>query len=149
MPIRTGPRSPPPGRVSLPCAERGPAIRYELAPDIQARCADVVRTLGLRHIDLDKVVCVRSRGSSARRVIARCHGMGKVLQVAFRLQPGYVLEFISERFDRLPDSEQTRTIIHELMHIPKAFGGGFRFHDHVTARNVQAMLDAYRQAKKG
>jgi predicted metallopeptidase len=124
-------------------------IRYEIAEDIQTRFADIVRTLGLHHIDLDKVVCVRSRGSSARRIIARCHGMSKVLQVALRIKAFYVLEFISERFDRLSEMDQTRTIIHELMHIPKNFGGGFRFHDHVTARNVQAMLDTYLRAKKG
>lgn len=74
--------------------------------------------------------------------------MSKVLQVAFRLEAVYVLEFLSERFDRLKEPDQTRTIIHELMHIPKNFGGGFRFHDHVTAHNVQAMLDAYLRAKK-
>jgi predicted metallopeptidase len=74
--------------------------------------------------------------------------MSKVLQVALRAEPVYVLEFLSERFDRLGEKDQTRTIIHELMHIPKNFGGGFRFHDHVTARNVEATLDAYLRAKK-
>ena len=74
--------------------------------------------------------------------------MSKVLQVALGIKAVYVLEFISERFDRLGEIERTRTIIHELMHIPKNFGGGFRFHDHVTARNVQAMLDAYLRAKR-
>jgi predicted metallopeptidase len=123
-------------------------MRYEVADDIQARFEDIVRTLGLRHIDLDKVVCLRSRGSSARRIIARCHGMSKVLQVALGIKAFYVLEFISERFDRLSEMDQARTIIHELMHIPKNFGGGFRYHDHVTVRNVQAMLDAYLRAKK-
>ncbi len=123
-------------------------IRYEIADDIQARFADIVRTLNLRHIDLDRVVCVRSCGSSARRVIARCHGMSKVLQIAMRIKPFYVLEFISERFDGLTEQDRDETIIHELMHIPKNFGGGFRFHDHVTARNVKEMLERYRAAKK-
>jgi len=54
-------------------------IRYEIANDIQIRFADIVRTLGFHHIDLEKVVCLRSHGSSARRVVARCHGMSKVL----------------------------------------------------------------------
>jgi len=122
-------------------------IRYEIADDIQARFADIVRTLDLRHIDLEKVVCLRSRGSTARRVIARCHGMSKVLQIALRIRAFYVLEFISERFDALSARDQDETIIHELMHIPKNFGGGFRFHDHVTARNVRQMLDEYYDTK--
>jgi predicted metallopeptidase len=122
-------------------------IRYKIANDIQARFADIVRTLDLRHIDLDKVVCIRSFGSSARRVIARCHGMSKVLQIAMRIKAFYVLEFISERFDGLSENDRDETIIHELMHIPKNFGGGFRFHDHVTAKNVKLMLEQYHAAK--
>jgi predicted metallopeptidase len=122
-------------------------ITYEIADDIQARFADIVHTLGLHHINLDKVVCVRSFGSSARRVIARCHGMSKVLQIAMRIKAFYVLEFISERFDKLGDKEQEETIIHETMHIPKNFGGGFRYHDHVTVNNVKSMLEKYRSAK--
>jgi predicted metallopeptidase len=123
-------------------------IRYEIADDIQARFADIVRTLDLRHIDLDKVVCLRSFGSSARRVIARCHGMSKVLQIAMGIKAFYVLEFISERFDGLSDRDQEETIIHELMHIPKNFGGGFRFHDHVTVKNVKGMLEQYHAARR-
>lgn len=123
-------------------------ISYEIANDIQARLTDIVRTLNLAYIDLDKVVCVRSHGSSARRVIARCHGMSKVLQIAMRIKAFYVLEFISERFDKLEDAEQEETIIHELMHIPKNFGGGFRHHGLVSVKNVKRMHEQYRKAKK-
>jgi predicted metallopeptidase len=124
-------------------------IRYEIAEDIQTCFKDIVRTLNLTHIDLDQVVCVRSYGSSARRVIARCHGTSKVLQMAMRIKAFYVLEFISERFDKLDKKEQEETIIHELMHIPKNFGGGFRHHDHVSEGNVKSMHERYQQAKKG
>jgi predicted metallopeptidase len=128
--------------------KRKKSIRYEIAADIQTRFADIVRTLNLDHIELDKVVCVRSYGSSARRLIARCHGMSKVLQIAMQMKAFYVLEFLSERFDRLDDKEQEETIIHELMHIPKNFGGGFRHHDHVSEKNVRAMQKQYRRAKR-
>jgi len=123
-------------------------IRYEIADDIQERFADIVRTLNLDHIDLDKVVCVRSYGSSTRRVVARCHGMSKVLQIAMRIKAFYVLEYLSERFDKLDDKEQEKTIIHELMHIPKNFGGGFRHHDHVSEENIKSIQERYRDAKK-
>jgi len=123
-------------------------IRYEIADDIQKCFADIVRTLNLAYIDLDKVVCVRSYGSSARRIIARCHGMSKVLQIAMQIKAFYVLEFISERFDKLDDEEQEETIIHELMHIPRNFGGGFRHHDYVSEENVKLMHKQYRKAKK-
>ncbi len=123
-------------------------IRYEIADDIQERFADIVRTLNLDHIDLDKVVCVRSYGSSTKRVVARCHGMSKVLQIAMRIKAFYVLEYLSERFDKLDDKEQEKTIIHELMHIPKNFGGGFRHHDHVSEENIKSIQKRYRDAKK-
>jgi predicted metallopeptidase len=122
-------------------------IRYEMARDIQERFTDIVRTLNLSHIDLDKVVCIRSYGSSARRVIARCHGMSKVLQIAMGIKAFYVLEFLSERFDKLDEKEKEETIIHELMHIPKNFGGGFRHHDHVSALNVRSLHEQYRKVK--
>jgi len=123
-------------------------IRYEMTDDIQRRLADILRILNLNHIDLDRVVCVKSYGSSAKRIIARCHGMSKVLQIAMRMKAFYVLEFISERFDKLDDKEQEETIIHELMHIPKNFGGGFRHHDHVSEGNVKSMQEQYRKALK-
>lgn len=124
-------------------------IRYEVANDIQRRLVDIIQTLNFSHIDLDRIVCVRSYGSSTRRVIARCHGMSKVLQIAMKMRAFYVLEFISERFDRLDEQEQEETIIHEIMHIPKNFGGGFRHHDHVSEGNVKSMQRQYRNAKKG
>ena len=122
-------------------------MRYEVAPDIQARFADIVRTLGLGHIDLERVVCLRSRGSSARRVVARCHGMSKVLQVAMSSKALYALEFVSERFDRLDDGAKEEVIIHELLHIPKNFGGGFRHHDVVTDKKIMLTREQYRRAK--
>lgn len=123
-------------------------IRYEAAGDIQIRLADIVRTLNLGHIDLDRVSCIRSYGSTTKRVLARCHGMSKVLQIAMGTKAFYVLEFLSERFDKLTHSEQEETIIHELLHIPKNFGGGFRHHDLVSDGNVKAMQKRYRKAKQ-
>jgi predicted metallopeptidase len=123
-------------------------IRYEIADDIQERFVSIVRTLNLDHIDWEKVVCVRSYGSATKRVVARCHGLSKVFQLAMRIKAFYVLEFLSERFDPLDEREQEKTIIHELMHIPRNFGGGFRHHDHVTAKNVKSMQEKYRSAKK-
>ncbi len=127
--------------------KRSGNIRYEVAPDLQARFADIVQTLDLRHVDLERVVCLRSHGSSARRVVARCHGMSKVLQVALKTKALYVLEFISERFDKLGEEGKEEVIIHELLHIPKNFGGGFRHHDVVTDKKIKLTREQYRRAK--
>jgi predicted metallopeptidase len=40
--------------------------------------------------------------------------------------------------------EQDKTLIHELMHIPKSFGGGFIHHNIVTDRNVNKLYRIYK-----
>jgi predicted metallopeptidase len=123
-------------------------IKYELAPDIQEQVDDIAKTLFL-HVRLDSVVCIRSYGSSSRGTIARCHAMGKAMQIALQRKGFYVIEVISKRFDRLPEIDKTRTLIHELMHIPKSFGGGFIHHNIVHDKNVEKEYQRYVNLKKG
>lgn len=122
-------------------------IRYDLAPDVAARIQQITRFLEFTHIDPERVICVRSHGSTSRTTLARCHALPKILQLALGQRPAYVVEVLAETFDRLPEGEQTKTLIHELMHIPRNFGGGFRNHrPHVTRRRVDRMYEAYRRA---
>jgi len=37
----------------------------------------------------------------------------------------------------MSEIDQIKTLIHELMHIPKSFGGGFRHHDFVCEKNIE------------
>ena len=122
-------------------------MKYEYAPDLQAKAEEISKIL-FPHVKLDFIKCIRSYGSSSRGTIARCHALGKVMQKAMNLKAFYALEFISERFDRMNSEEQTKVIIHELMHIPFAFGGGFKHHDHVTERNVEMHYKTYVNLKK-
>jgi len=114
-------------------------IKYFRAPDIEERMLDIITALDMDHINPARVVCIRSRGSSARRTIARCHAMPRIMQAALETPPHYIIEVIAEQFDSMPQDEQTKTLIHELMHIPKSFGGGFKFHDVVNRMNVENM----------
>ena len=125
-------------------------MRYEFAVDIQEKAEDICKVL-FPHIRIGRVRCFRSYGTSSRRTIARCHALGKIMQKALDLKAFYVLEFLSERFDKLNVEEQIKVIIHELMHIPKTFGGGFKHHDFVTDRNVNLMYGEYKKwrNKKG
>ncbi len=59
----------------------------------------------------------------------------------------YLIEAISEKFDKLPSEEQLKVIIHELMHIPKSFGGGFIHHDKVNEKSVRMMYEKYLNLK--
>ena len=121
-------------------------IRYERAPDIQQRVGRISRQLGLKHIN-ERVVCVRSRGSRARYTVARCHAMSRVFQFALGVDMHYVIEVISETFDTMSEPEQTRTLIHELLHIPKAFGGGLKGHKNMR-RKVNSLYRQLQQLEK-
>ncbi len=119
-------------------------IEYHLAEDIDERIKEILRKLGMTHIDETRLICVRSKGSGSKRVIARCHGLSRVMQLALKLRPHYVIEVLAERFDQLNHEEQTKVLIHEILHIPHSFGGGFRAHrPFVTRAKVQRMYDQF------
>lgn len=121
-------------------------MKYAYAFDLQQIAEDISKKM-FSHIQIDKIKCFRSYGSSTRGTIARCHTIGKLMQLAIGVDPHYALEFISERFDKMNKEEQVKVIVHELMHIPNAFGGGFRHHDHVTLRNVDKVYKEYKRIK--
>ena len=113
-------------------------IQYGLAEDVDLRVKEIIRKLKMTHIDETRVICLRSKSSGSRRVIARCHGLPRIMQVALNKKPHYVIEILSERFDRLSREDQTKVLIHEILHIPHRFGGGFRAHkSYVTRAKVQ------------
>jgi predicted metallopeptidase len=62
-----------------------------------------------------------------------------------------VIEVISERYDKLSETEKEKTLIHELLHIPKGFTGGFRPHrgyvDKKTVDLLHRKLQEQRKAK--
>ena len=122
-------------------------IRYEKAGDLQQQINEIAINL-FPHVKLDSVVCLRSFGSTSRGTIERCNALGKAMQLALGRKGFYVIEAISGRFDRLSKEEQIKTLIHELMHIPKSFGGGFIHHDVVCSRNVEKMYERYVNLKK-
>ena len=118
-------------------------MKYEFAEDIQRKAEKIARVL-FPHVKLGYFKSIRSYGSKSN-AIARCHALGKVMQKAMGVKAFYALEFIAERFDKMSEENQVKTIIHELMHIPKSFGGGFKHHDYVTERNVNKLYQEYRK----
>ncbi len=118
-------------------------IKYYKAPDIEMTVREVFAKLGMDH-DISRVACIRSRGSQSRRTLARCHTISKAVQTGLDIKAHYVIEVISENFDKLSDEEKVKTIIHELMHIPKAFGGGFKGHGYVNRRTVDGMYSKFK-----
>lgn len=128
-------------------------MKYEMAPDLDKRAHEIIDSLEYNHVDKNRIACIRSYGSKTRGTVARIHGSGKVFDFALGIKPCYVIEFLSEKFDRMNSEEQAKTILHEIMHIPHNFGGGFRHHKpYVNARTVNReygkFLDVKRESKK-
>jgi predicted metallopeptidase len=124
-------------------------IEYFDAPDIKKRILQIIELLKFEHVQLDKVHFIRSRGSKSERTIARIHGLGRIWQEALRTEPTYILEVIHELFDFAPKEIQDKTLIHEVLHIPHGFKGGFRHHkNYVTKENVDTWYKRYLQILK-
>jgi predicted metallopeptidase len=117
-------------------------IKYQIAEDLQKAVNEIAELL-FPHVRVEDVVCMRSHGSTSRGTIARCHALGKAMQLALGRKGFYLIEVISERFDKMPEEERIKTLIHELMHIPKSFGGGFIHHNVVHEKNVKMMYNKY------
>lgn len=114
-------------------------INYEQDPEIKCKVEDIVRKLELEHVDISRIACFKSQGSSSRRTVARCYALSKIWQKTLNIQAHYIIEVLSEKFDKLSEADKDRVLIHELLHIPKSFGGGFRHHDFVCNRNVEQL----------
>jgi len=127
-------------------------IKYFEAPDVKRLVDEILDSLDFFNVVPQFVFCVRSRGSKSWRTIARIHGLGRIWQEALHLPPSYVIEVISERYDKLNEEEKEKTMIHELLHIPEGFSGGFRPHkgyiDQKTVERLYRTLQKQRIAKK-
>lgn len=120
-------------------------MRYFYAEDVKLMAESIIEVLGLRYIDVSRLGFVRSSGSRSRKVVARIHSIGRAWEAAFNIKPMYLIEVISERFDRLSQQEKEKVIIHELLHIPRGFGGGFVPHSRgVNQKMVEKMHATYR-----
>lgn len=121
-------------------------IRYTGAADVKKLADEIIDRLGLFHVVPQFVFCFRSTGSTSKRTIARIHGLGKIWQEALNLPPSYTIEVISERYDRLSQTGKEKTVIHELLHVPRGFAGGFRPHKgYIDERIVD---DLYRKLQE-
>ena len=122
-------------------------MKTESAPDIQEMVEDVVYRLDLGHVKPWRIVCMRSHGSKAR-AIARIWSLPAIWQQALRVEPHYVIEVLSEHFDKLDQTEKEKTVIHELLHVPKTFSGSLVPHlcfgKRIDRRTVDELYRKYK-----
>ena len=126
----------------------GLPLQYIEAPDVKKLADEIIERLEFVHVVPESVYCYRSNGSKSRRIIARIHGFGKIWQRALGLPPAYIIEVISENYDKLSKENKEKTIIHELLHIPKGFKGGFLPHkSNINRKKVDKLLSEYIRMK--
>lgn len=123
-------------------------MTWEPAPDIKKRILTILNSSLFPHVKPHMITVLRGHGSSSR-AIARIWSLPKPWQLALSIEPQYIIEVITERFDRLSFEDQDRTLIHELMHIPKTFSGALVAHHgrshRIDRRTVEVIYQHYRQ----
>lgn len=122
-------------------------MEIERAPDIQKIVKRVLPHLPFEYIDGDRIVCMRSFKATSR-ARARIWSFPRIWQMALKIPAHYVIEVLSQHFDRLNDDDKTRVIIHELMHIPKNFSGSLvphrGIHKRIDHRTVERLFLMYK-----
>jgi len=98
-------------------------MHFDLAPDIQKRVNHIISVLNYNHLDNNRIICIRSYNSKSP-ALARIYGLSRVWQKVLNVKSHYIIEVLNPRFDKLSKEEQEKTLIHELLHIPKKFSGG-------------------------
>lgn len=102
-------------------------MKWEEAAEVKEDIAEILTVLDLPHVQLDRIFCYRTQGSTSR-AYARIWSFPKIFQDALDLQPAYVIEVLSKYYDKLNRDEQKKVLIHELLHIPKNFSGALLPH---------------------
>lgn len=102
-------------------------MEFVLAPEIKSELSRIIDCLGFSYIKADNLVPFRSFGSKSRAV-ARIWSLPKIWQIALNAEAHYCIEVVSERFDRLSNTDKEKVLIHELLHVPKNFSGSLLPH---------------------
>ena len=120
---------------------------YKLSPKLTTKVREMITRTPFDHIHPNRVVCVESIGSKSR-AYARIYAFPRVWQTALGIKPHYIIEALTEKFNKLTESEKDRVLIHELLHIPKTFSGALVPHKcfgkHIDAKTVEKVYEKYK-----
>lgn len=107
------------------------------AEDVRKDLEEVLTYIDLPHIDMSRIHCYRTTGATVR-AYARTWAFPKIFQRALSIQPAYVIEVVSNYYDKLDEDKKKKVLIHELLHIPKNFSGALLPHRTGT-RNLKSL----------
>lgn len=115
-------------------------ISWRKAPDVKKKISVLLAKVGAGKIDKAAIYCYRSEGAKTR-AIARIWGLPRLWQMALKQKPSYIIEVISEKFDKVTLSKQDEILLHELAHIPKNFSGALVPHIRRGKRSFRKKVD--------
>lgn len=122
-------------------------LEWEDAREIKLNIEHILKTLAFSHIDSSRIFCFRTSGSKSRSY-ARIWSMPKIFQRALEIQPAYVIEVLSQYYDKLDEDSKKKVLIHELLHIPKNFSGALLPH-RSRHRHLQSQVnELFKEYKK-
>lgn len=120
-------------------------MKYDRAPDVKKRIDALIKALEFAYIKPKQIYCIRSFDAKTR-AYARIWGMAKLFSEVAGITPTYIIEVNSKKFDKLSERDQLKTLVHELMHIPKTFSGALLSHrgpyHRINDREVEKILKA-------
>ena len=120
---------PKPKKLALSRTKKSVKLEWLVDNKLQEEMEQIVMSLGMEYIKAKRVFCYRTSGSKAS-AYARIWSFPKIFQRVLDIEPAYVMEIISEKFDRLSVEDKKKVIIHELLHIPKNFSGSLLPHSY-------------------
>lgn len=122
-------------------------LKWHKETDLQKKLNQIIIDLQFAHVDPDRVHMYRTYGSTAR-AYARIWAFPKIFQEVLNVAPNYIIEVLSEKFDKLSEDDKTKVLIHELLHIPKNFSGALAPHKN-SARRIDREVDRlFKEYKK-
>jgi predicted metallopeptidase len=122
-------------------------MEWDNADDVRNDLTDIVKHIELPHINLKRIYCYRTKGSKTR-AYARTWAFPKIFQRALSIEPAYVIEVLSQHYDKLDDDKKKKVLIHELLHIPKNFSGALLPHN-TRSRNINSLANQlFKEYKK-
>jgi len=119
-------------------------MKYLPAPEIKIQIDSLISQLGFNsYMRPQNIHCIRSLDANTR-AIARIWGMSRLFKEVAGIEPHYIIEVNAKRFDKMSEREKMKTLIHELMHIPKTFSGALLSHrgphHRINDREVEKIL---------
>lgn len=121
-------------------------MQWQEAKEIKEDIQHILTTIDLPHIQIDKISCYRTAGSTSRSY-ARIWAFPKIFQQVLDIQPHYVIEVLSKYYDKLDQLEQKKVLIHELLHIPKNFSGALVPHKTKTRSITKLTNQLFKEYK--